>query len=85
MVHFIMLWWKVKTHLCTSFSHSLYWLTLAIIRFAGAVFVGNTCIEHKAFHRYTVRKKQGIVVALVLGVAKLTADRWVTILSGCKR
>lgn len=38
-------------------------LTCVIIchggRFAGAIFRAGECIEHKTFHRYVVRKKQG--------------------------
>ncbi|KAN0027399.1 hypothetical protein ACTFIU_010346 [Dictyostelium citrinum] len=42
-------------------SKDLKWIVLLCSggRFAGAVYSGGKCIDHKTFHRYTMRKKQG--------------------------
>ncbi|EAL72626.1 hypothetical protein DDB_G0270552 [Dictyostelium discoideum AX4] len=42
-------------------SKDLKWVVLLCSggRFAGAVYSGGKCIDHKTFHRYTMRKKQG--------------------------
>ncbi|EGC34854.1 hypothetical protein DICPUDRAFT_79406 [Dictyostelium purpureum] len=42
-------------------SKDLKWVVLLCSggRFAGAVYSAGKCIDHKTFHRYTMRKKQG--------------------------